>query len=58
MFRGAEVIFRRVLVPLSGQYEPCAYVRVHGKTGSRKKSIPEVHRVRVLAKAAEVSLPS
>jgi hypothetical protein len=54
MFRGAEVIFRRVLVPLSGQYETMLMYDAYMVRLDLEKSIPEVHRGRVLAKAAEV----
>jgi TB2/DP1, HVA22 family len=52
MFRGAEVVFRRVLVPLSGQYENLllhdALLIKIGMEGS----IPPAHRQRVLGRAA------
>lgn len=54
MFRGAEVIFRQVLVPLSGQYETMLMYDAYMVRLDLEKSIPETQRARVLAKAAEV----
>jgi hypothetical protein len=54
MFRGADVIFRRVLVPLSGQHEALLMYDAYMVRLDLEKAIPESHRERVLAKAAEV----
>jgi hypothetical protein len=54
MFRGAEVIFRRVLVPLSGQYETMLMYDAYILRLDLENSIPEKHRGRVLAKAADI----
>jgi hypothetical protein len=54
MFRGADIIFRRVLVPLSGQYEALVLYDTYMLRLDLENSIPEAHRERVLAKAAEV----
>jgi hypothetical protein len=54
MFRGAEVIFRRVLVPLSGQHETLLMYDAYMLRLDLELSIPEVHRGRVLAKAADI----
>jgi hypothetical protein len=54
MFRGADVVFRRVLVPLSGQYETLLLYDTYMLRLDLENSIPEKHRERVLAKAADV----
>ncbi|KAL7580638.1 hypothetical protein ACA910_002153 [Epithemia clementina (nom. ined.)] len=54
MFQGADVIFRRVLVPLSGQYENLLLHDAYLVRIGMEESIPEQHRERVLAKASDL----
>lgn len=56
MFNGAEVVFRRVLVPLSGQYENLLLRDAHLLKAGMVKAIPTQHRDRVLEKAAHIFL--
>jgi hypothetical protein len=52
MFNGAEVVFRRVLVPLSGQYEQMLLRDAWMVRSQMVSSIPEKQRAGVLVKAA------
>jgi len=56
MFRGAEVLFRRVLVPLSGQYEAMLLRDAHLVRVGMERSIPANLQERVFGKAANVFL--
>mmetsp|Transcript_31263 Transcript_31263/g.73345 ORF Transcript_31263/g.73345 Transcript_31263/m.73345 type:complete len:281 (+) Transcript_31263:221-1063(+) len=56
MFRGADVIFRRVLVPLSGQYENLLLHDTMLVKLGMEQSIPAKHKDRVMKKAADVFL--
>ena len=57
MFQGANVIFRRVLVPLSGQYENMLLHDAYLVRLNMEESIPLKHRDRVLAQASTLFLP-
>lgn len=54
MFNGAEVVFRRVLVPLTGQYENMLIRDAYLVRKGMEKSIPVEYQDRVLQKAAKV----
>lgn len=54
MFNGAETVFRRVLVPLSGQYENMLLRDVHIVQLEMEKLIPEKSRGGVLQKASDI----
>jgi TB2/DP1, HVA22 family len=56
MFKGAEVVFRRVLVPLSGQYENMLMHDAYQVKAGMVKSIPSDHHDRVFEKAALIFL--
>lgn len=56
MFNGAEVIFRRVLVPLSGQYENLLLHDAHVVKAGMVKSIKSEHHQRVFEKTAHIFL--
>lgn len=56
MFNGSEVIFRRILVPLSGQYENMLLHDAYKVKQSMVQSIPIEHRERVLEKTAHIFL--
>lgn len=54
MFRGAEAIFRKVLVPLSGQYESMLLRDAYLVRKQMESNIPDEFRKEVFAKAAKV----
>lgn len=54
MFRGAEAVFRKILVPLSGQYENMLLRDTYLVRCEMEKKIPEAMHESVLGKAAEV----
>ena len=54
MFDGANVVFRRVLVPLTGQYENLLLHDAYLVRKGMEKSIPTKHHDRVFSKAAEI----
>ena len=54
MFDGANVVFRRVLVPLSGQYENMLLHDAYLVRKGMEASIPEKYHDRVFTKAANV----
>ena len=54
MFDGAETVFRRILVPLSGQYENLLLHDAYLIRRQVEKSIPQQYHDRVLQKAADV----
>ena len=54
MFDGANVVFRRVLVPLSGQYENMLLHDAYLVRKGMEQSIPSKYQERVFKKAAEV----
>ena len=54
MFNGADVVFRRVLVPLSGQYENLLLHDAYVVKRDMEAKLPRSHRERVLNKAAEL----
>ena len=56
MFHGAETVFRKVLVPLSGQYENMLLRDVHMVQLEMMKLIPEKSRGGVFQKASDVFL--
>jgi TB2/DP1, HVA22 family len=56
MFNGAEVVFRRVLVPLSGQYENMLLHDAHVVKAGMLKSLPVDQHDRVLEKTAHIFL--
>lgn len=56
MFNGSEVIFRRVLVPLSGQYENMLLHDAYKVKQSMVQAIPAEHRERVMEKTAHIFL--
>lgn len=56
MFNGAEVVFRRVLVPLSGQYEEMLLRDAWIVQQQMHASLPEKHRPNVMARAAQIFL--
>ena len=56
MFNGAEVVFRRVLVPLSGQYEQMLLRDAWIVRQQMHASIPEKHKANALARAAAIFL--
>lgn len=56
MFNGAETVFRRVLVPLSGQYENMLLRDVHMVQLEMEKLIPEKSRGVTLQKASDIFL--
>lgn len=56
MFRGAEAVFRNVLVPLSGQYENMLLRDTYMVRLEMESKIPQDYHTRVLGKAADVFL--
>lgn len=54
MFQGSDVIFRRVLVPLSGQYENLLLHDAYLVKMGMDESLPGTERARVMAMAAEL----
>lgn len=58
MFKGADVIFRRVLVPLTGQYENMLMHDAYLVKLGMVDSIPNKEHDRVMAKAAQLFLKS
>jgi hypothetical protein len=54
MFQGSDVIFRRVLVPLSGQYENLLLHDAYLVKMGMEESLPGTERARVMAMAAEL----
>ena len=54
MFRGAEVVFRSILVPLSGQYENMLLQDAMAVKMGIEGVIPAEHREGVLQRAAQV----
>lgn len=54
MFAGAEVIFRRVLVPLTGQYEKKLVRDAYQVKTHVEKAIPPQYRARVMDKMANI----
>lgn len=56
MFRGAEVVFRRVLVPLSGQYENMLLRDTLLVRREMEKNIPTPMHKKVMKRAADVFL--
>lgn len=54
MFQGAEVVLRRVLVPLSGQYEAMLLRDAYRVRESMLKSVPASQRERVMRKTADL----
>ena len=54
IFDGANVIFRRVLVPLSGQYENLCMLDAYKVRKSMEKSLPPTTRNKVCQKAAAI----
>ena len=54
MFRGAEAIFRNILVPMSGQYESMLLRDAYLVRKHMESSIPDEFRKEVFAKAAKV----
>jgi receptor expression-enhancing protein 5/6 len=54
MFQGADIIFRRVLVPLAVQHENLLLYDAYLVRLDLEQSIPEKQRERVLARAASV----
>jgi hypothetical protein len=54
MFDGAEVVFRRVLVPLTGQYENMLLHDAYLVRKGMEKSIPADYHDRIFKKAADV----
>lgn len=54
MFRGAEAVFRNILVPLSGQYENMLLQDAMAVKAGIEGSIPEGKREAVLTRAAHV----
>ena len=54
MFQGAQVIFRRVLVPITGQYENLLLQDAYLVKLGMESSIPQQHRERVLSKASDL----
>lgn len=56
MFNGAEVVFRRVLVPLSGQYENLLLHDAYVVKAGMVKSLPVDQRERVFEKTACIFL--
>lgn len=58
MFQGADVVFRRVLVPLSGQYENMLLHDAYLVKLGMEDSLPSKEHDRVMAKAAQLFLKS
>ena len=56
MFHGAEIVFRKVLVPLSGQYENMLLRDVHMVQLEMERLIPEKHRGSVFQRASDIFL--
>jgi hypothetical protein len=54
MFNGADAVFRRVLVPLSGQYENMLLHDAYLVRQGMEASIPQEYHGRVFQKAADV----
>lgn len=54
MFDGANVVFRRILVPLTGQYENLLLHDAYLVRKGMEKSIPVKYHDRVFSKAAEI----
>lgn len=54
MFQGADVVFRRILVPLSGQYENMLLHDAYLVKVGMEDSLPSKEHDRVMAKAAEL----
>jgi receptor expression-enhancing protein 5/6 len=57
MFDGANVIFRRVLVPLSGQYENMLLRDAYLVRKDMEKNIPVAYHEKIFRKAADVFVP-
>lgn len=57
MFDGANVVFRRVLVPLSGQYENMLLHDAYLVRKGMEQSIPPEYHDKVFVKAANVFVP-
>lgn len=56
MFNGADVVFRRILVPLSGQYEEMLVRDAWIVRQGIAKTIPDKHRGKVMTRAASLFL--
>mmetsp|Transcript_18776 Transcript_18776/g.24184 ORF Transcript_18776/g.24184 Transcript_18776/m.24184 type:complete len:337 (-) Transcript_18776:197-1207(-) len=56
MFKGADVVFRRVLVPLSGQYENMLLHDAFMVKLGMENVIPAKHHERVMSRAADLFL--
>ena len=54
MFNGADTVFRRVLVPLSGQYKHMLLRDAYLVRKGMEASLPEKCRERVFQKAANI----
>mmetsp|Transcript_57269 Transcript_57269/g.121541 ORF Transcript_57269/g.121541 Transcript_57269/m.121541 type:complete len:433 (+) Transcript_57269:62-1360(+) len=54
IFNGADYVFRKVLVPLTGQYENLILRDVHRVKMEIESNMPEQHRSRLLQKAADM----
>jgi hypothetical protein len=54
MFDGANVVFRRVLVPLSGQYEEMLLHDAYLVRKGMEASIPQQYHEKVFKRAANV----
>jgi hypothetical protein len=54
MFDGANVVFRRVLVPLSGQYENMLLHDAYLVRKGMEASIPQKYHEKIFRKAANV----
>ena len=54
MFQGADIVFRRVLVPLSGQYENMLMHDAYLVKMGMEESLPSKEHDRVMSKAAEL----
>lgn len=57
MFGGADAVFRRVLVPLSGQYENMLLRDAYLVRRGMEASIPEKHHEKVFRRAAQIFGP-
>ena len=53
-FRGADSVFRNILVPLSGQYEAMLLRDIYMVKEEMMKKIPKKSRERALEKAAAI----
>jgi len=58
MFNGADVVFRRLLVPLTGQYENMLLHDAYLIRKGMEKSIPPAYHDRVFQKAAKIFVVS